>query len=42
MPLESGQVEVRRVATLDEFDQDNEYVQKEREWREEHGEARTA
>src|SRR4051812_49341393 len=42
VPLTSGEVEVRQVFSLDEFDQDNEYVQKEREWRDEHGEARTA
>jgi len=42
VPLDSGQVEVRQVYTVDEFNQDNEYVQKERQWRAEHGEARTA
>jgi hypothetical protein len=42
IPLSSGRVEVRRVFDISEFDQDNEYVQKEKAWREEHGEARTA
>jgi hypothetical protein len=42
IPLESGRVEVRRVADLSEFDQNNEYVQKEKQWREQTGEARTA
>ncbi len=42
VPLASGEVEVRQVFTVDEFDQDNDYVQKERQWREEHGEVRTA
>ncbi|WP_210479173.1 YciI family protein [Naasia sp. SYSU D00948] len=42
VPLTSGEVEVRQVFTVDEFDQDDEYVQKERQWREEHGEVRTA
>jgi hypothetical protein len=42
IPLSSGEVEVRQVFMLDEFDQDGEYVQREREWREQHGEARTA
>ena len=41
VPLSSGEVEVRQVFMLGEFDQDSEYVQKEREWREERGEART-
>jgi hypothetical protein len=36
-PLGPGvKLEVRRVPTIDEFPQDNEYVQKERQWREEH------
>jgi hypothetical protein len=35
-PLGPGvRLEVRRVASLDEFDADNDYVRKEREWREE-------
>ena len=42
VPFESGTVEVRQVFTVDEFDQDNEYVQTELRWREEQGEARTA
>jgi hypothetical protein len=42
IPLGSGRVEVRRVADISEFDQDNEYVQKEKQWREQTGEARTA
>ena len=42
IPLESGRVEVRRVFDVSEFPQDNEYVQKEVQWREEHGESRTA
>jgi hypothetical protein len=41
IPLDSGAVEVRRVFEVEDFDQDNEYVKKEVEWREEH-EARTA
>jgi hypothetical protein len=42
VPITEGQIEVRQVFTVDEFDQDNEYVQKEHQWREERGEARTA
>ena len=42
IPLGSGRVEVRRVADISEFDQDNEYVKKEKQWREQTGEARTA
>jgi hypothetical protein len=42
VPITTGEIEVRQVFTVDEFDQDIEYVQKEREWREQHGEARTA
>lgn len=42
VPLQSGQIEVRQVFTVDEFDQENEYVQKEREWRADRGDARTA
>lgn len=42
IPLKSGQVEVRQVVDVSEFDQDNEYVQMEIKWREEHGESRTA
>ena len=41
IPLDSGSVEVRRVHEVEDFDQDNEYVKKEVEWREEN-EARTA
>jgi hypothetical protein len=29
--------EIRRVSTIDEFPQDNEWIQKERAWREAHG-----
>ena len=37
MPLGPGvKLEVRRVPTIDEFPQDNEYIQKEKAWREEH------
>jgi hypothetical protein len=32
-PLQVGSVVVRRVPSIDEFDLDNEHVQKEREWR---------
>lgn len=42
IPLSNGRVEVRRVFDVSEFDQDNEYVKKEQQWRDEHGEARTA
>jgi len=35
MPLTDGtKVEIRRVPTIDEFPQDNEWIQKERAWRE--------
>ncbi|MEO7018266.1 MAG: YciI family protein [Leifsonia sp.] len=35
MPLtEGGKIEIRRVSTIDEFPQDNEWIQKERAWRE--------
>lgn len=35
MPLTEGtKVEIRRVTTIDEFPQDNEWIQKERAWRE--------
>jgi hypothetical protein len=38
MPLTAGsKIEVRRVPTIDEFPQDNEWIQKERAWREETG-----
>ena len=40
IPLTTGRVEVRRVFDASEFDQDNEYITKEKEWRERHGEAR--
>jgi hypothetical protein len=40
-PLQYGQIEVRQVFTVDEFDQGNEHIQKEIQWRKEH-EARTA
>jgi len=42
IPLSSGSVEVRRVVGVEEFDPNNEYVKKEKEWRDEHGESRTA
>jgi Uncharacterized protein conserved in bacteria len=41
-PLKSGRIEVRQVFGVEEFDQSNEFVQKEVQWREEHGESRTA
>ena len=35
MPLTEGsKIEIRRVSTIDEFPQDNEWIQKERAWRE--------
>ena len=35
IPLSGGsKVEIRRVTTIDEFPQDNEWIQKERAWRE--------
>lgn len=34
VPLTSGTIEVRRVFETEDFPQDNEYVQKEYEWRE--------
>jgi hypothetical protein len=38
MPLMSGsKAEIRRVPAIDEFPQDNEWVQKERAWREQTG-----
>ena len=38
MPLTEGsKVEIRRVTTIDEFPQDNEWIQKERAWRESTG-----
>jgi hypothetical protein len=38
MPLTDGaKIEIRRVPTIDEFPQDNEYIQRERAWREETG-----
>ncbi|MGG7465810.1 MULTISPECIES: YciI family protein [unclassified Plantibacter] len=41
-PLGPGvKLEVRRVQTLDEFDQDNEYIQREAEWRESNDAAST-
>lgn len=42
VPLRTGQIEVRRVFELEDFPQDNEYVQKEAAWREELGQGRTA
>jgi len=38
MPYTDGiKIEIRRVPTIDEFPQDNEWIQKERAWREETG-----
>ncbi len=38
MPLSGGtKTEIRRVPTIDEFPQDNEWIQKERAWREANG-----
>ncbi len=34
---EGSKVEIRRIPTIDEFPQDNEYVQRERAWREQTG-----
>lgn len=34
VPLRTGAIEVRRVFEIEDFPQDNEYVQKEYEWRE--------
>lgn len=43
VPITSGAIEVRRVFEVEDFPQDNEFVQKEIKWREEHeGAARTA
>ncbi|WP_167140404.1 YciI family protein [Diaminobutyricimonas sp. TR449] len=42
IPLRTAQVEVRQIFDISEFDQDNEYVKKEKEWREATGESRTA
>ncbi|MGO4104640.1 YciI family protein [Leifsonia sp. YAF41] len=42
VPLKTGEIEVRQVFDVSEFDQDNEFVKKEIQWREEHGESRTA
>lgn len=41
-PIPSGRIEVRQVFGVEEFDQSNEFVQKEVQWREETGESRTA
>src|ERR1700712_2196161 len=35
--MEGSKLEIRRVPTIDEFPQDNEYVQHERAWREANG-----
>ncbi|HJR91529.1 MAG TPA: YciI family protein [Acidimicrobiia bacterium] len=38
MPMTAGsKIEIRRVTTIDEFPQDNEWVEKERAWRESTG-----
>jgi hypothetical protein len=42
IPLKKGRVEVRQVFDVSEFPQDNEYVKKEVQWREETGQSRTA
>jgi len=43
IPITSGAVEVRRVFEVEDFNQENEYVQQEVKWREEHeGQGRTA
>ena len=42
IPLREAQVEVRQVFELADFPQDNEYVQKEAQWREDQGKSRTA
>jgi hypothetical protein len=43
VPLTTGAIEVRRVFEVEDFPQDNEFVQKEIKWREEHeGAGRTA
>jgi len=43
VPLKSGAVEVRRVFEVEDFNQDNDYVKQEVQWREEHeGAGRTA
>ena len=42
IPLKKGRVEVRQVFDVSEFPQDNEYVKKEVQWREETGRSRTA
>lgn len=43
VPLRTGAIEVRRVFETEDFPQDNEYVQKEYEWREQNeGKRRTA
>ena len=42
VPLTDGRIELRRVQDLEDFDQDNEYVKKEAEWRRKQGEGRTA
>ena len=43
IPLTSGAVEVRQVFEVEDFNQDNEFVKQEVQWREEHeGSGRTA
>ena len=43
IPITSGSVEVRQVFEVEDFNQDNEFVQQEVKWREEHeGSGRTA
>jgi len=42
VPLRSGRIEIRRVLEIGDFDPDNDYVQKEVEWRAETGRSRTA
>jgi hypothetical protein len=42
VPLKTGRIEVREIYDVSEFDQNNEFVQKELKWREQTGESRTA
>lgn len=41
-PLKAGRIEVREIFDVSEFDQTNEFVQKEVQWREQTGQSRTA
>lgn len=42
VPMRDGRIELRRIQELEDFNQENEYVKKEAEWRDKHGEGRTA